>query len=144
MKILPLLCVLCVLSRLNSSAAEGRVISDNGTNILAIGIDSRDFDVIRFYLRGTNTLEIRTDDLLQKDRSMMTAIVRGGSQLLTAPETTKAITFNKPMPDATYIVLATPQLPTTVSVTSKTTNGFTLNLTVGIAGRVDWLAINPQ
>jgi hypothetical protein len=139
-----ILCSLCLLLFRSARAADARVITEGTTNVLAIGIDQRDFDVIRFYLRGTNTLEIRAEDLLQKDRSMMTAIVRGGSQLLTAPETTKAITFNKPMPDATYIVLATPQLPTTVSVTAKTTNGFTINLTVGIAGRVDWLAINPQ
>jgi hypothetical protein len=72
------------------------------------------------------------------------AAVRGGSQILTALETQKAIVFGKSMPDASYIVLATPRLPTSVSWSNPTTNGFTLNLTVGIAGRVDWLAINPQ
>jgi hypothetical protein len=72
------------------------------------------------------------------------AAIRGGSQILSAIETQKVIVFGKPMPDASYIVLATPRLPTGVSWSNPTTNGFTLNLTVGIAGRVDWLAINPQ
>lgn len=75
--------------------------------------------------------------------AMDAADIRGGSQLLNAGELTKAITFATPMKDASYIVLATPRLPTGVSWSNPTTNGFMLNLTVGIAGRVDWLAINP-
>jgi hypothetical protein len=144
MKSLIPLCVLCVLSRLIPSAlAQDRVITENGTNILAIGIDSGDFDIIRFYSRGTNRFEIRINDLIQMDRSVLPAAVRGGAAQFTG-ETTKVITFNKPMPDLGYIVLATPSAATTVSVNNRSTNGFTLNLTAGISGRVDWLAINPQ
>jgi hypothetical protein len=44
-------------------AADSRVITENGTNILAVGIDSRDFTVVRFYLTGTNIMELRPDSL---------------------------------------------------------------------------------
>lgn len=142
-----LLCSLCFLlfNLAASHAAEARVITENGTNILAVGIDNRDFEFIRFYLKGTNVLELKPDDLVQKDRSVLPPVVRGGSILVNSGETTKAIVFNQPMKDATYIVLATPTGATTVSIpaASKTTNGFTINLTAGINGRVDWLAINP-
>jgi hypothetical protein len=149
MKTILLLFVISSFVIRHSLAADARVITEGGTNILAIGIDSRDYDVVRFYFRGadgkvTNQFEIRPDDLIQRDRSVLPPVLRGGSQLLTAPETTKLITFNKPMPDASYIVLLTPRAPTGVSFSNPTTNGFTLNLTAGIAGRVDWLAINPQ
>jgi len=127
--------------RLN--AADARIITEGTTNILAIGIDARDFDVIRFYLRGSNVMEFRQDEVLHRARSALPPVVRGGSAQVTILETTKQIAFNRPMQDASYIVLATPSAATTVSISGKTTNGFTLNLALGIAGRVDWLAINP-
>ena len=51
-----------------SRAADARVITEGTTNVLCIGIDSRDFDVIRFYLRGTNTLELRATQVWLKDQ----------------------------------------------------------------------------
>ena len=53
-------------------AADARVITEGTTNILAIGIDSRDFDVIRFYLKGTNTLELRATQVWLKDQPVNT------------------------------------------------------------------------
>ena len=53
-------------------AADGRVITENGTNILAIGIDQRDFEIVRFYLKGTNVLEFRADDLSHRGRDVFT------------------------------------------------------------------------
>ena len=65
-------CVLTVaLLHPRAPAADGRVITEGTTNILAIGIDSRDFDTIRFYLRGSNTLELRAEDLLHKARLVL-------------------------------------------------------------------------
>lgn len=51
-----------------SSAQDARTITEGTTNILAIGIDNRDFDVIRFYLRGSNVIEFRADDVLSTRR----------------------------------------------------------------------------
>lgn len=142
-----LLCSLCLLL-FNGSvhAADGRTITEGTNVVLAIGIDSRDFDIVRFYLRGNAVLELRADDLvIQTNRSVLPPVVRGGSTPVNSGETTKQIMFGQPMKDSTYIVLATPTGATTVSIpaASKTTNGFTINLTTGISGRVDWLAINP-
>ena len=53
--------------------ADARVITENGTNILAIGIDTRDYDVIRFYLRGSNVIEFRADDIIHLDRKVLGA-----------------------------------------------------------------------
>lgn len=64
------LCVLCVLSRSNSPAADARVITEGGTNILAVGIDSRDFDVIRFYFAGGRTVEFSADELRHNGRAV--------------------------------------------------------------------------
>lgn len=55
--------LLLLFTTLAGHAADSRVITENGTNILAVGIDSRDFTVVRFYLTGTNIMELRADSL---------------------------------------------------------------------------------
>ena len=52
-------------------AGTWRIITEDGTNILAIGIDNRDFYVVRFYFQGTNQFEIRADQILAKDRLVL-------------------------------------------------------------------------
>lgn len=70
-----LLIALCLCASVASlNAADARVITENGTNILAIGIDSRDFSVVRFYLKGTNTLELRADQVLHREQSLKTEV----------------------------------------------------------------------
>lgn len=54
-------------------AADARTITEGTNNILAIGIDNRDYDIIRFYLRGTNVVEIRADQLLHRDQALVSA-----------------------------------------------------------------------
>lgn len=51
-------------------AADARVITENGTNILAVGIDSRDFEVVRFYYANGRTVEFRPTDILHEGRSV--------------------------------------------------------------------------
>jgi hypothetical protein len=68
-----LLCALCALLfiPLSAPAADARVITENGTNILAIGIDASDFEIVRIYFKGTNQFEIRADQILSKDRTIL-------------------------------------------------------------------------
>ncbi len=73
-----LLCFLCYLLFNSASWAaephlviEGKIITENGTNILCIGTDRPDYDVVRFYLRKTNAaVELRADDILHTDRKV--------------------------------------------------------------------------
>ena len=59
-------------------AADARVITEGGTNILAIGIDSRDYDVIRFYLRGNRVVELTADDIVHLDRKVLGSPINAG------------------------------------------------------------------
>lgn len=69
-----LLLLLLLLTAIHLVAADARTITENGTNILAIGIDSRDYTVVRFYLKGTNTLELRATDMLLNDSTIKTEV----------------------------------------------------------------------
>jgi hypothetical protein len=52
-------------------SADGRVITENGTNILCLGIDQpRSYTVVRFYLAGTNVVELRADDIVHGGRKV--------------------------------------------------------------------------
>ena len=66
--------LLLLLTAVHLVAVDARTITENGTNILAIGIDSRDFSVVRFYLRGTNVLELRATDMLLNDSTIKTEV----------------------------------------------------------------------
>ncbi len=74
--VLPALYLLSAILYLlpQAKAADGRVITENGTNIFAIGIDSRDFSVVRFYMQGTNVLELRAERMLIKDVAVRTEV----------------------------------------------------------------------
>ena len=66
--------LLLLLTACAGLAVDGRVITENGTNILAIGIDSRDYSVVRFYMKGTNVLELRATDMLLNDSTIKTEV----------------------------------------------------------------------
>jgi hypothetical protein len=63
-----------LLSAIAGHAADARVITEGATNILAIGIDSRDYSVVRFYMKGTNVLELRATDMLLNDSPIKTEV----------------------------------------------------------------------
>ena len=69
--------------------------------------------------------------------------VRTGVVTVTALETTKAITFGAAMPSANYRVFTNPEASLTVVLwpSAKGTGGFTLNLSIGVAGDIAWMAI---
>jgi len=67
--------------------------------------------------------------------------VRSGSVGLTALETSHPVLFSSPLLDTNYVIHLSPSLLTTAFWSSKATDGFTLNLTIGITGRVDYTAI---
>ena len=45
------------------NAVDSRLIAEGTTNILCIGIDSADFQILRIYLSQTNALEFRSDGI---------------------------------------------------------------------------------
>ena len=69
--------------------------------------------------------------------------IRTGTVSVTALETSKAISFGSNMPSANYRVFLQTEgnLATVLWPTSKATTGFTLNLSVGVAGSIAWLAL---
>jgi hypothetical protein len=72
--------------------------------------------------------------------------VRAGSVTLTVGETTKNVAFANQMPTATYEVFfgLTSNVPAVIWVSAKTRQGFTMRLSVGIAGTVSYLAIDKD
>ena len=68
---------------------------------------------------------------------------RSGTVAVTALELTKAVTFATAMPSANYRVFLQPEanLAATLWATAKTTTGFQLNLSVGVAGSLSWLVV---
>lgn len=66
--------IILLLTAVFGLAVDGRVITENGTNILAIGIDTRDYTVVRFYMKGTNVLELRATDMLLNDSAIRTDV----------------------------------------------------------------------
>lgn len=65
---------------------------------------------------------------------------RAGSVALTALEVSKSVVFDRAMSDTNYVLTFAPGVASLLSWSSKTVSGFTLNLSVGITGRVDYLA----
>lgn len=65
-----------------------------------------------------------------------------GTETFTILQLNRVITFPAPMPDTLYeIYWATPALAVNISITSKTVNGFTINLGVGLAMTMTWVAV---
>lgn len=77
------------------------------------------------------------------------ANLRSGVASIADSAVTVTVVFSSPLPDTNYSVVATPEFNTagaTWWVDAKTTNGFTFNLTGGVAGggKVSWQAMESQ
>jgi len=55
-------------------------------------------------------------------------------------QTTVQVVFDSPLPDADYVLAISPSKPAGLSWENKTANGFTLKLSSGINGQVDYIA----
>lgn len=67
---------------------------------------------------------------------------RAGSATVAVIDATKAVTFGVVMPSTNYQVVTQPNgLATVVTITSKTTSGFTLNMSVGVNGNIGYIAV---
>lgn len=71
---------------------------------------------------------------------------RSGTVTVGVLDLTKAVTFSKAMPDTSYQVLFQPtsNLAVTLFASSKTTSGFTLNLSTGVVGTISYFAIGDM
>lgn len=74
--------------------------------------------------------------------SSVVPVKRGqaGSVSVAVVDTSKAITFATPMEGTNYAILLSPSAGTTLSWSAKATTGFTITISVGLNGRIDWLA----
>ena len=77
---------------------EGRIVAENGTNVLVIGTDRADFAVIRFHLAGSNTCEIRTDEISHRGRDVFTKAGTNDVERLALRATLKANVNNGNVP----------------------------------------------
>jgi hypothetical protein len=77
---------------------EGRILTENGTNILVIGTDRVDFSVIRFHLAGSNTCEIRPDEISHRGRDVFTATSTNDVERLALRAALKANVNNGNVP----------------------------------------------
>ena len=68
-----------------------------------------------------------------------------GSVALTALELSKTVTFPIAFPSTNYSLSFTASVSSELSYSTKTESNFTLNVTVGIARRIDYIAVQqPQ
>lgn len=69
--------------------------------------------------------------------------IRTGSVAVTALETTKAVTFSSAMPTASYTVFFERggAVASVLNPSSKTTAGFTMNVSVGLVETINYVAI---
>jgi hypothetical protein len=69
--------------------------------------------------------------------------VRTGTVTVVLTDLTKAVAFTKAMPSANYRLMLQPagNLAVTLWGTAKTTAGFTINLSVGVNGTIDYIAV---
>jgi len=66
---------------------------------------------------------------------------RSGSEPFTVLQLQRTVTFATPLPSANYdLAFVATGLAISVTVTSKTAAGFTINLAIGIAGTISWIA----
>ena len=79
---------------------------------------------------------LSTQDMLVKG-------VRVGSVVVLITDATKGVTFSSAMPSANYRVMLQPEgnLNTVMWPTAKGTGGFTINISVGIAGTIAYIAV---
>jgi hypothetical protein len=71
------------------------------------------------------------------------AQIRAGQITVSVLDLSKAIVFDAPLTDANYIVIFQAQSSISAALwpTAQTANGFTLNLGVGVASTIGWVAI---
>lgn len=69
--------------------------------------------------------------------------IRAGSVTLLITDLTKAVSFASAMPTSTYAVTfaRSGAVATVIYASAKTTAGFTLNLSAGIAETVEYIAV---
>lgn len=89
---------------------------------------------------GTNIVISSTGTNGLATISYVTNFYRAGSVGLTKLELTKAISFSSALADTNYALSLTASTNTVMWYSNKTVNGFTLRVTVGLTGRVDYLA----
>lgn len=65
---------------------------------------------------------------------------RAGSESVELLDTIIPITFSHPMSDTNYVILMSPSAVTSLRFSAKTETGFTINLSAGIDGHLDWFA----
>lgn len=70
--------------------------------------------------------------------------IRTGSVSVSISDLSKDITFSTPLPSSSYRVILQVEgsLVVTLWPTSKTTTGFTLNLSVGVSGTISYVAVS--
>lgn len=76
-------------------------------------------------------------------RAGSSKVLRSGLVTVGVLDLTKAVTIDPPMPSSSYKVFLQVQagLATTLWPSALNASGFTLNLSVGVAGDIAWLAV---
>ena len=69
---------------------------------------------------------------------------RAGTVSVGVADTFKTVTFSIPMAGTNYIVIMSASGIVPLGYSSKTPNGFTINMAAGLSGAVDWIAIPPN
>ena len=77
------------------------------------------------------------------NQDITTKGVRAGAVVVAITDVTKAVVFGAAMPSATYRVMLQLEGGTAVTLwpTAKTVNGFTVNLSLGVAGTIAYIAV---
>lgn len=96
--------------------------------------------VYNTWYSGVKSIENSNNNLkVREDRGRR---VRVGTTPLTIGETSKVISFDYPMDDNTYVIFFNNNgLATSLGFANRTTNGFIMNISVGVTGTVAWLAV---
>lgn len=72
---------------------------------------------------------------------------RAGALDMTVVSFTRNVVFSTPMPSANYQVFYASQgagVSAAITISNKTATGFTMGLSVGVAARIGWLAIEDR
>lgn len=72
--------------------------------------------------------------------------VRSGRKATTLSDSSQAVSFGSPMPDANYAIsLSGPSsVAALLTTSSKTSNGFTVLISIPFLGNVDYIAVADQ
>ena len=77
-------------------------------------------------------------------QDLSTKAVRSGTVAVLITDLTKAVSFGTAMPTANYRVFLQVEgnLAVVLWATAKTTAGFTVNLSLGVAGSISWVTVD--